>query len=276
MKIGMIGTGNMGTILTEAFAESNALATNQLLITNRTIEKAERLKEKYPELQLMPSAEEIIEEADYIFICVKPLEFYSLLSGREPEELQGKCFISITSPVHTEELETMLQCPVIRAVPSITNRAHSGATLVTFGEMCQEQQKKDVLTLLEAISTPIIVDNDYIRMASDLASCAPAFFSYLVQAYIDAAVEQTNISKEKATLLASQMLIGVGTLLEKQVYTLPSLQEKVCVKGGVTGEGIKVLEKHAAGMFEELVKVTHDKYAEDRENITTQFNTYIN
>ena len=65
--------------------------------------------------------------------------------------------------------------------------------------------------------------------------------------------------------------MGWVSLLETGLYTLPTLQEKVCVKGGVTGEGIKVLEAEIGEMFEKLFKSTHDKYYEDIEHITQQF-----
>lgn len=75
---------------------------------------------------------------------------------------------------------------------------------------------------------------------------------------IEAAVEETDISKEEATSLSEDMLVGLGRLIEKRVYTLPTLQDKVCVKGGVTGEGIKALEAGVQDMFHRLFK-THMK-----------------
>lgn len=44
MKIGFIGTGNMGTILIEALIESKAAIPSSLTITNRTIDKALNIK----------------------------------------------------------------------------------------------------------------------------------------------------------------------------------------------------------------------------------------
>lgn len=44
MKIGFIGTGNMGTILIESFIESKAADPSNITITNRTIEKALHIK----------------------------------------------------------------------------------------------------------------------------------------------------------------------------------------------------------------------------------------
>ena len=94
-------------------------------------------------------------------------------------------------------------------------------------------------------------------------SCGPAFVSYLVQEFIQAAVEETSVSKEDAILMTKEMLVGLGRLLETGLYTLPALQEKVCVKGGVTGEGIKALESGVQDMFRQMFRNTHLKYEED-------------
>jgi len=67
------------------------------------------------------------------------------------------------------------------------------------------------------------------------------------------------------------MLVGLGRLIEKRVYTLPTLQEKVCVKGGVTGEGIKALEAGVQDMFHQLFRNTHDKFDEDLEAVAHQY-----
>jgi competence protein ComER len=68
------------------------------------------------------------------------------------------------------------------------------------------------------------------------------------------------------------MIIGMGKLLESEIYTLPTLQKKVCVTGGVTGKGIEVLEEVVGDMFEKIFHVTHQKYYEDIEEVSLQFN----
>lgn len=47
MKIGIIGTGNMGTILVEALIDGKAVSPSSMVITNRSKTKAMLLKDKY-------------------------------------------------------------------------------------------------------------------------------------------------------------------------------------------------------------------------------------
>ncbi|MBD8069220.1 late competence protein ComER [Bacillus sp. PS06] len=271
MNIGMIGTGNMGSILIGAFIESMAVPPSQITITNRTIQKAEKIKESYPDIQVVSSATLVAQAADLIFICVKPLEIHPLLQELKSSLSSDKCIISITSPISVGQLESVVDCQVARIIPSITNRALAGISLMTFGNSCSEMTCKDLETLFSQISTPVHIEDHITRVASDIVSCGPAFFSYLLRRFINAAVKETHISEEQAVTLASGMIMGMGKLLEKEIFTLQTLQEKVCVKGGVTGEGIKVLEAELGEVFEHLYHSTHEKYYEDIELIGEQF-----
>lgn len=274
MNIGIIGTGNMGSILLESLVESEAISPDQLLITNRTIAKAKRFQDKYPEIQVTDTAVKVAQNTDLVFICVKPLDIHPLLEKINSTLTEKQCIISITSPISVSELESMVNCSVARVIPSITNRAFSGTSLLTFGEKCSEAHQETIESLMNNISTPVKIEQNVTRIASDITSCAPAFFTYLVRRFIESAVEETEISEEQATLLASKMLVGLGNLIEKDIFTLPTLQEKVCVKGGITGEGIKVLEKEVGQMFNQLIQATHNKYYHDREKVEEQFGTY--
>ncbi|WP_053367203.1 late competence protein ComER [Bacillus sp. FJAT-27245] len=271
MNIGIIGTGNMGRILAEAFIDSGAVKAESLMVANRTMAKALELKKVYPGIQVAEKAEEVARHSDMVFICVKPLEIHGLLGTITSLLTKEKCLVSITSPIRTGQIETLVDCSVIRAIPSITNRALAGACLMTYGEKCDPEWKNKAFNFLSKLSTPIEIEQEYVRVSSDIVSCGPAFFSFLLQAFIEAAVKKTAIDKERATQMASTMIIGMGELLSQGHYTLPTLQEKVCVKGGITGEGIKVLEKGIGDLFYHLLDATHAKFEEDLKKAEEQY-----
>jgi competence protein ComER len=219
----------------------------------------------------MNSAEDVVNRSDLVFICVKPLDIHPLLKKLEHLLSPNKCLLSITSPISVEQLESLVKCQVARAIPSITNRAFSGVSLITYGNSCHKDTQRSIEELFEQISNPVQIEDDITRVSSDIVSCGPAFFSYLLQKFVEGAVSETNITNDQAILLASEMIVGMGKLLETDLYTLPTLQEKVCVKGGVTGKGIEVLEEEVGDMFKKVFHVTHEKYYEDIEEVSVQF-----
>jgi competence protein ComER len=242
-----------------------------VIITNRTKSKAMLLKDKYKEIKVVDNAVEVAAGSNLLFICVKPLDVYKILEKIKPHLAAEKCIISITSPISTSQIEKKVPCSTVRVIPSITNRALSGVALITYGENCQQTWKSQVENLFSKIGVPVLIDEKITRVASDIVSCGPAFFSYLLQRFISAAVKETYIDENTATTLASEMIVGLGELLKQGHYTLPSLQEKVCVKGGITGEGIKVMENELGDIFENVFKATHTKFQEDLEKVEVQF-----
>ena len=175
MNIGIIGTGNMGRILVEAFIEGEAAPPSSLMITNRTKSKALLLKDKYQEILLGRNVGEVAAECNILFLCVKPLDVFPILQEINPCLTKDKCIISITSPISTKQLENKVTCSVIRVIPSITNRALAGVSLMTYGDHCQPVWKKNVQQLFSKISVPVEIKQEVTRAASDIVSCGPAF-----------------------------------------------------------------------------------------------------
>jgi competence protein ComER len=274
MKIGIIGTGNMGRILVEAFIEGKAVSPSCMMITNRTIGKAMVLKDKYNEIRVGANAVEVAAQSDLLFVCVKPLDVFKIIDQINPYLTQNKCLVSITSPISTNQIESKISCSVARVIPSITNRALAGVSLITYGEKCSDNWRTELERLMSKMSVPVHIEENITRVASDIVSCGPAFFSYLLQAFIKAAVKETEIDEKAATILASEMIVGLGDLLKQGHYTLPSLQEKVCVKGGITGEGIKVFENELGELFEHVFQATHAKFKEDLDEIDMQLSKH--
>ncbi|WP_035102175.1 late competence protein ComER [Aneurinibacillus terranovensis] len=270
MQIGFIGTGSMGTILIQSFVESGRIHPSQIIASNRTGEKIQKLAWKYPGLQTGTNRD-VAKNAALLFICVKPLNYRSVLDEVRDLLSPEKFLVSITSSVNVDLLESVCYCKTARVIPSITNAARHGASLITFGNRLQAADKSLLLRLMSAISTPVEIDDENTRISSDIVSCGPAFFSFLLQRFIDSAVQETGISEDAATKMMTQMIVGMGKLFEEERYTLSSLQEKVCVPGGVTGIGLHVLDKETADVFDHLIQATHRKFAEDVSNVKASF-----
>lgn len=272
MKIGFIGTGNMGTILIEALIESGAAKPSQLYLFNRTKEKALKIQQKFETIHVLDEVDVIAKYCDCIFLCVKPHQIPEVLDAIKTNLTGSQCVVSITSPVTVDELESLVPCQVARIIPSILNRALTGASLMTFGNRISVEMKKTLTEIFATISNPIEIDENITRISSDIVSCGPAFFSYLAERMMEAAVAKTAITKEQALFLTTEMIIGLGELLKQNHYTLPTLIEKVCVKNGITGEGIHVLENHLDGVFEEMFTKTNNKFLQDKKLLQGHFN----
>lgn len=271
MNVGFIGTGSMGSILVESLIRSGALQPDHIIISNRTAGKAALLAGKHPGLRVARSNIEVILESDLFFLCVKPAEYKRVIDDIRKVTLPAQILVSITSPVLINHLEEQLNCKIAKVIPSITNYMRSGATLCMYGERMAEEDKEQVERLLAAVSEPIRISEKHTRVTSDISSCGPAFFALLLQKFIDAAVAETGIPYDQATKLASHMLLGTGRLLTEGGFTPEALQQRVAVPGGITAEGLRLMEHELDGMFNRLIRITHAKYEEDLEKVGAMF-----
>lgn len=257
----------MGSILIEAFIRSGALNPEQIIATNRTLTKVERLAQSYPGLQAAPSNKQTAAESDLLFLCVKPMEFKAVIDEIESVVSSHQTVVSITSPVMIRHLEELLPCKIAKIIPSITNYVLSGATLCIYGDRMLPEDEDLLENLLSHISAPIRVSEQYTRISSDLSSCGPAFLAFFVEKFVEAAVQTTGISEAEATQLASEMTLGTGKLLTTGGFSPAELQKRVAVPGGITAEALLIMEKELCGVFYDLIRTTHAKYEEDVEKV---------
>ncbi|MBA4493081.1 late competence protein ComER [Paenactinomyces guangxiensis] len=267
MKIGFIGTGSMGRTLVEAFIHAQTFLPSEIVISNRTQKTADQLAAAYPGIQVAHNNLELVQQVSCFFICVKPGEFRQVFEDILPGIKADQLAISITSPVMLEDLEKWLPCKVAKIIPSITNQVLCGSSLYIPGSRITPKEEQWLHQLLSTISNPLKVDERHTRISSDLASCAPAFLANILEQMVEAAVKKTGIPPETAAPLVAQMALGVGKLLTEGGFSLHSLQQRVSVPGGITAEGLELLEQELSPAFDKLFHITHAKYEEDVEKV---------
>lgn len=270
MRLGFIGTGSMGGMLIQSFIRSQAVLPNQIRAYNRTSHKLSALQEQFPGLQIATNNVDVVANSDLIFLCVKPKEYRTALAEFSSALSSEQVLVTITSPIVVEDLENLVPCQVIRAVPSITNQALSGLVLLEYGSSATDESKERLLQLLSHIGLPLEIQAPFLRISADIASCGPAFLSYTLQQIIRSAEEETGLPHKTAVHLTTQMLIGVAELLKQGHFTLPELQARVCVPGGITGEGLRILQGSLPGVFHHVFRITQKKFEEDQHELKDQ------
>ncbi|WP_308638812.1 late competence protein ComER [Paenibacillus silvisoli] len=267
MNVGFIGIGSMGSLLIDTFIGSGALKPSQITASNRTFSKALCLADRHPGLQAVPSNRDAVVNQDLIFLCIKPMEFKTVIDQIRDVVQPQQLVISITSPVMIEQLEESLPCKIAKVIPSITNYMCSGVSLCMYGDRMTDADIIRLTGLLSYISEPLPIDEQHTRVVSDLSSCGPAIMAHLLQRFIDAAVEETGIPRDQARIVASEMLLGTGQLLTAGGMSPEELQSRVSVPGGITAQALALLNRELDGVFNRLIRTTHAKYREDLDRV---------
>ncbi|MNB81091.1 Pyrroline-5-carboxylate reductase [compost metagenome] len=271
MKVGFIGTGSMGGLLIDAFLSSGGLLAGDVIASNRSRQKLDRLAQLHPGITLAGNNRETAASSDIVFLCVKPLEFKALTDEIGDCLGSGQIVVSITSPVQIHHLERVLPSKIAKIIPSITHSVFSGTSLCVLGSRLDDHDRELLLGLMSHIGNPVEISESHTRISSDFSSCGPAFLSLFLERWIEAAAAATGIDRRLAGILAGEMLLGTGRLLTEGEFTPGELQERVAVPGGITAEALSLLRYSLDGVFERLIDTTHRKYDEDLAKLDALF-----
>ncbi|MFA4860826.1 pyrroline-5-carboxylate reductase family protein [Methanoregula sp.] len=270
-RYGFIGTGSMGSMLIRQFTRTKTLRPEEISACSRQGISAQAVAADTG-ITVKSSPREVASDADVLFICVRPLDVHSVLSGILDLLSERTLLISIASCVTLENLKTWAGPDVrcVKVIPSLTAEEHAGISLVAWGGGVTPADRELVFSLFSAIGTPVEIQEQHFELYADLTSCAPALFAAMMQEFASAAVRREGVPLALAEFLVRQTLIGTARLLEEADTGFDELIGRVATKGGITEEGVKVLEGRLPAVYDELLEVTLAKYALLKKQIADQ------
>lgn len=260
MKIGFVGMGNMGRMLVSALIRAGALDPASTIVSNRSRERLTQMASLIPELKTTGRNDELAQEARVIFLCVKPGETKAALAEMHPYISPEHLLVTITNTIMIPTLEEVTPARVAKVIPSIVQGVRAGASLLIFGGRCTLADRALLDRLMGAISTPVVIQESQARICSNLSSCGPAFLAYVYQALSAAAHQyQPDLAPEVIGRLVRETIKATSQLIEQNGYAWTDVIDRVSTPGGITAEGIKVLDEQLAGVWEQVMETTLTK-----------------
>lgn len=241
MKIGFIGTGNMGGALAWAAAKGG----HTLLLANRTPAKAAALAKELGGT-VCPNAE-AAETAELLFLGVKPQGLPSL-AGELAPVLQARrgnapVVVSMATAVTLRELDAMLGggLPLIRIMPN-TPAAVGAGTILYAAQNVTDAQLNAFRAVLAQAGLLLPLPEAQIDAASAISGCGPAFCFQFADALALGGV-RAGLSYPDACRLAAQTMLGAAEMLLQGGEAPDVLKMRVCSPAGTTIEGVLALEQ---------------------------------
>lgn len=241
MKIGFIGTGNMGG----ALARAAATGGHTLLLANRTPAKAAALAKELGGT-VCPNAE-AAEAAELLFLGVKPQGLPGL-AGELAPVLQARrgnapVVVSMATAVTLRELDAMLGggLPLIRIMPN-TPAAVGAGTILYAAQNVTDAQLNAFRAVLAQAGLLLPLPEEKIDAASAISGCGPAFCFQFADALALGGV-RAGLSYPDACRLAAQTMLGAAEMLLQGGEAPDVLKMRVCSPAGTTIEGVLALEQ---------------------------------
>jgi pyrroline-5-carboxylate reductase len=147
----------------------------------------------------------------------------------------------------------------VRIIPSMAGEQESGISLVAWGQGVRHKDRDLVLSLFNAIGTAVETDERNFDQYADLTSCALAFIAVMMREFVGAAARTGVIQPELAEYPVRKTLAGTARILDDDRTGFETVIARVATKGGITEEGVRVLEARLPGMFDEVLCATKEK-----------------
>jgi len=260
MKIGIIGYGSMGKMYLEKFIETKMVEDSDIFVSNRTYEKIQDLNRVFPHINICKDNISVAQNADILFICVKPLETKLVLSEIAGVLKENSHIVSLTGNILLKQMEQIcINKKITRVYPSITGEVNKSVTLICYNNFVGNDDKAIIVKLLECMGTIIEIPENEFGMGGELTSCMPGFIGALFKVITDEAEKYTSISKPQIIKMVIETLYGTSKILLEKEMTFDQLIDRVATKGGITEEGNKVIMENFPKIMNEVYEKTMEK-----------------
>ncbi len=259
-KIGIIGCGNMGEALLGRLSAIIEKSTS-IMVSEMDAARRDFIQGKY-RIIVGVDNNYLVKYSDVVIIAVKPKDFDKLLKEEICCSLsKDKLVISIAAGITIKNIEKIIgkDVPVIRAMPNMPAVIGEAVTTISRGSAAGIEDVRLAKEILSAIGDVIEVDEALVDSVTAISGSGPAYFFYLAESLINAALE-LGLEKDLAKRLVFKTALGSSKLMEITREDPAVLRAKVTSKGGTTEEAIKVFEsKKLRKIIIEAAKKARDR-----------------
>lgn len=270
-KIGFIGFGNMGGTMLRALLRFGAIPEDEVIVFTRTNERLKDFVADHQRVEVARSMSDLGSKCERVFICTGTREVKQVITELVTYLPEGAHLISIAGTIEIKCLESIFEGKITKIMPTMISEVGEGVTLVCHNNKVQPEDKGFISFAFGKISRVKEVGEDQYDLAADLTSCSPAFYAAILQNFVDAAMKHGDFEVEELKELILPTCYGTAMLLLEGRTDFDNLISRVATKGGITEEGIKVLNSHLPELFNELLTVTLDKRQKTKKLMREQY-----
>jgi pyrroline-5-carboxylate reductase len=241
-KIAILGAGKIGESLIVGLLSSGWRGPEEIVATARRDERLVELTERHG-IVTTRSNRDAAANAAVVVIAVKPQDIEELLRELTGALAPEQTIISIAAAIPTELIERHLgEIRVVRAMPNTPAAVHEGMAGLAAGRHAEEEDLARAEEVLAHLGRSVRVAEGYMDAVTAVSGSGPAYFALLAESMIEAGI-LLGLSREVATDLVVQTMLGTAKLLRDEKMHPVELREMVTSPGGTTIAAIRELEQ---------------------------------
>lgn len=250
-KIGVIGTGAMGSALIDVLCD--AVKNCEVMVFDISAERVETIVEKTG-CVAAASAAEVASDAEVILLVVKPQIVEPVMAELLPtlkknvETGKRQIILSVAAGWTLEQLGRLLDeadvagLPIIRVMPNIPVRVKQGVILFTGNVHADAEIMERTMALFRSGGMCVLCEEDLLVTSCAVFSCSPAMAYMFIESIADAGV-QIGMERGQATRFAAQAVMGSAAMVLDGAKHIGQLREELDTPGGMTIGGTNLMEQ---------------------------------
>ena len=238
-RVALIGTGVMGGAILAGL--STPPSSREIVVVDSVAGRAADVAARFG-VRHAGTVAEAAEGADVVLLAVKPKDVAGVLtqlSTLGPQTL----VVSVAAGVSTRFCERLLPpgVPVVRVMPNTPATVGQGMSAISPGTHAQAGHLAMVEQLLAPTGLVVRVAEKDQDAVTAISGSGPAYVFYVIDALAEAGVLM-GLTRDLATTLATQTVLGAAVLARESGDHPAVLRERVSSPGGTTVAAVHRLD----------------------------------
>ncbi len=245
-KIALIGAGVMAEVMALGMVRSKLVDPGDLIVSHYRQERLDEFVKVVPVETTLVNAE-AYAASDIAVLCVRPQAMGGVLDQLRPIADADTLLMTIAAGLSTSFYESRLDGPVpfVRVMPTFFGRIKAGTTGLALNASTTTEHLALASRMFGTISENVIVmPEDEIDAFTTFGSTTTATVYVLLDALITAG-SLVGMRHQASHSRALEQVIAAARNVEATDKLPSQLLDELCTPGGVTVEGVKVLEERA-------------------------------
>jgi pyrroline-5-carboxylate reductase len=245
-QVALVGAGVMAEVIAQGLIKSRLVPPQQITLSHYRDDRLGELSELGP-VRTTTSNREAYEAADLAILCIRPQGMGELLGELRDLVTPRKLLMSIAAglPLAFYQDRIGSDVPFIRAMPTFFGQIKAGTTGLSLSPTATAEHLALASRVFGTISENVIVLPDSEMDAfTTFGSTTTATVYMLLDALITAG-SLVGLRHQASHSRAIEQVVAAARNVEATNKPPARLLEELCTPGGVTVEGVKVLEERA-------------------------------
>ncbi len=242
MKIGFIGTGNMGSAMMGGIIGSGIVESEDVIASDIFQAALDRVSDELS-VKTSTNNRDVVKFADIIFLAIKPQYLANVVDDIKDMDYTGKIVVSIVAGQSLEKLGGLFgkDMKIIRVMPNTPALVGEGMSALSPNKFVTEDEAANVHKLFESFGQAEIVPEKLQDAVVGISGSSPAYVYMFIEALADGAVAE-GMPRAQAYKFAAQAVLGSAKMVLETGEHPGVLKDAVCSPGGTTIEAVATLE----------------------------------